>query len=37
MARTLRDSKLDSREARAKLKVRAKPYWRLLEGGLSGD
>ena len=34
MARTLRDSKLDSREARAKLKVRGKPYWRLLEGGL---
>src|ERR1700736_5762876 len=34
MARTLRDIKLDSREARAKLKVRGKPYWRLLEGGL---
>jgi integrase len=34
MARTLRDSKLDSREARAKLKVRGKSYWRLLEGGL---
>jgi integrase len=34
MARRLRDSKLDSREARAKLKVRGKPYWRLIEGGL---
>jgi integrase len=34
MARTLRDSKLDSREARARLKVRGRPYWRLLEAGL---
>jgi integrase len=34
MPRTLRDSKLDSREARAKLKARGKPYWRLLEPGL---
>jgi integrase len=34
MARTLRDSKLDTREARARLKVRGKPYWRLIEPGL---
>ena len=34
MPRTLRDSKLDSREARAKLKARGKPYFRLLEPGL---
>jgi len=34
MARTLRDSKLDSREARARLKVRGRPYWRLIEPGL---
>ena len=30
----LRDSRLDTREARAKLKPRGKPYWRLIEGGL---
>jgi integrase len=34
MARTLRDSKLDAREARLRLKVRGKPYWRLIEPGL---
>jgi integrase len=34
MARTLRDSKLDTREARSRLKVRGRPYWRLIEGGL---
>jgi integrase len=34
MPRTLRDSKLDTREARARLKVRGKPYWRSLEPGL---
>jgi integrase len=31
MPRTLRDSNLGSREARLRLKVRGKPYWRLLE------
>jgi hypothetical protein len=31
MARTLRDSKLDTREARSRLKVRGRPYWRLIE------
>jgi integrase len=34
LARMLRDSRLDTREARAKLKPRGKPYWRLIEGGL---
>src|SRR5262249_26460365 len=34
MARALRDSKLDPREARLRLKVRSKPYYRLLEPGL---
>ena len=34
MARSLRDSKLDTREARSRLKVRGKPYWRLIEPGL---
>jgi integrase len=34
MARTLRDSKLDTREARSRLKVRGRPYWRLIEPGL---
>jgi integrase len=34
MARTLRDSNLGSREARLRLKVRGKPYWRLIEPGL---
>jgi integrase len=34
MPRTLRDSNLGSREARLRLKVRGKPYWRLIEPGL---
>ena len=34
MARALRDSKLDTREARSRLKVRGRPYWRLIEPGL---
>src|SRR5262245_3857141 len=34
MARTLRDSRLDTRETRARLKVRGKPHWRLIEPGL---
>jgi integrase len=34
MPRTLRDSKLDTREARLRLKVRPKPFWRLIEPGL---
>jgi integrase len=34
MARTLRDAKLDSREARSRLKIRGRPYWRLIEPGL---
>ena len=34
MARTLRDANLGTREARARLKVRPKPFWRLLEPGL---
>ena len=29
MARSLRDSRLDTREARSRLKPRGKPYWRL--------
>jgi integrase len=33
MARKLRDTSLESREARLRLKVRGKPYWRLLEAG----
>jgi integrase len=32
--RTLRDSRLDTPTARLNLKVRGKPYWRLLEPGL---
>src|SRR6516165_4209424 len=32
--RTLRDSRLDTATSRLKLKVRGKPYWRLLEQGL---
>jgi integrase len=31
VARTLRDTKLESREARSRLKVRDRPYWRLIE------
>ena len=34
MARALRDAKLDTREARSRLKVRGKPHWRLIETGL---
>jgi integrase len=34
MARALRDTRLDTREARGRLKVRGAPYWRLLEPGL---
>jgi integrase len=34
MARTIRDQKLDTREARKKLKPSGKPYWRLLDEGL---
>src|SRR5262245_62300476 len=34
MARTLRDSKLDTREARLRLKIQTKPFWRLIEPGL---
>jgi integrase len=34
VARSLRDSKLDTRDARARLKVRGKPHWRLIEPGL---
>jgi integrase len=33
LPRTLRDSNLGTREARLRLKVRGKPYWRLLEPG----
>lgn len=33
MARKLRDTALESREARLRLKARKKPYWRLLEAG----
>jgi integrase len=32
--RTLRDANLGTREARARLKVRGKPYWRHIEPGL---
>lgn len=34
MARTVRDSQLDSRQARSRLKPRHEPYWRLLHEGL---
>jgi integrase len=34
MARTVRDSALDTRAARNRLHPRGKPYWRLLEQGL---
>ena len=34
MARTLRDSSLDPRAARARLKARGKPYYRAVEEGL---
>jgi integrase len=34
MARTIRDQRLDSKEARKKLKPSGKPYWRLLDEGV---
>src|SRR6516225_8673467 len=34
MARTIKDTKLDKREARRRLEPRGKPYYRLLEEGL---
>src|SRR5262245_20517940 len=34
MARTLRDTNLGSREVRARLRIRSRPYWRLIEPGL---
>lgn len=34
MGRRIRDQRLDSREARQKLKPSGKPYWRLLDRGL---
>jgi hypothetical protein len=34
MARKVRDAALDSREARRKLKVRGRPYWRAIGKGL---
>src|SRR5215471_6525672 len=34
MARTLKDSSLDTRAARARLKARGKPYYRTIEEGL---
>jgi hypothetical protein len=34
MARRIRESILDSRDARAKLKVGGKPYWRSIGSGL---
>ncbi len=34
MARTVRDHRLDSREARKKLQPSGKPYWRLLDEGV---
>ncbi len=33
MSRRVRDARLETREARAKLKARRKPYWRLLVEG----
>jgi integrase len=35
MARTLRDTKLDTREARRRLKRRREPYWRSISDGLA--
>ena len=35
MARTIRDAKLDTRNARSKLKARREPYWRSLSEGLA--
>jgi hypothetical protein len=33
MARTVRDTNLESRAARSRLKARKKPYWRSIERG----
>jgi integrase len=35
MARTVRDTKLETRAARLRLRIRAEPYWRTLEKGLA--
>jgi integrase len=35
MARTLRDTKLDTRTSRSRLKVRREPYWRSISEGLA--
>ena len=35
MPRTLRDAKLDTRSARAKLKARREPYWRSISEGVA--
>lgn len=35
MARTVRDSNLESRTARLRLSIRSKPYWRGLEKGFA--
>lgn len=34
MARTLRDARIETREARGRLEPRGRPYWRLIESGL---
>jgi hypothetical protein len=34
MARTVRDTNLETRAARLRLQTRRKPYWRILESGL---
>jgi hypothetical protein len=34
MARTVRDTNLETRAARLRLTARRKPYWRVLETGL---
>ena len=34
MARTVRDTNLETRAARLRLQTRRKPYWRVLESGL---
>src|SRR5262245_15329974 len=35
MARTLHDARLDTRNARLRLKQRREPYWRSISGGLA--
>ena len=35
MARTLRDTKLDTRTSRSRLKARREPYWRSISEGLA--